>query len=62
MITQLLAVGAAEIILIVACAALVVGVTVAAVIRKKKGKPSCGCDCANCCANCKNGAASKKDK
>lgn len=43
-----------EIVLIVACVAIVVGVVIAAVVRKVKGKSSCGCDCANCgmCPHC----------
>jgi len=43
-----------EIILIVACAAIVVGVVVAAVVRKLKGKSGCDCDCASCgmCSHC----------
>lgn len=39
-----------EILLIVACAALVVGVVVAAVVRKVRGKSGCDCDCD--CASC----------
>lgn len=37
-----------EIITIVACVAIVVGVIVASIVRKLKGKPSMGCDCAGC--------------
>lgn len=37
-----------EIITIVACVAIVVGVIVASIVRKLKGKPSIGCDCAGC--------------
>ncbi len=42
--------GIPEIILIVACAAVVIGVAVASVIRKKQGKCSgdCGGDCSHC--------------
>lgn len=42
--------GILEIILIIACAALVVGVIITSLIRKKQGKPSCGCgcDCPHC--------------
>jgi hypothetical protein len=42
--------GIAEVLLIIGCAALVIGVIVAAVVRKVKGKPSCdcGCDCSRC--------------
>lgn len=43
-----------EIILIVACVAIVVGVIVATVVRKLKGKSGCDCDCASCklCSHC----------
>ncbi|MCM1289450.1 MAG: hypothetical protein NC132_02210 [Corallococcus sp.] len=43
-----------EILLIVACAAIVLGVVIAAVVRKVKGKSGCGCDCASCgmCSHC----------
>ncbi len=46
--------GPWEIVLIVACALIVVGVITAAIIRKKKGKSSCGCDCSSCpgCSSC----------
>lgn len=40
--------GVPEIILIVACSVLVVSVIVTSIIRKKKGKTSCGCDCSSC--------------
>lgn len=42
--------GIPEIILIIACAAVVIGVAVASVIRKKQGKCSgdCGGDCSHC--------------
>lgn len=42
--------GFVEIIVIVCAGALVSGVIVAAIIRKKKGISSCdcGCDCAHC--------------
>ena len=42
--------GVPEIILIIACAAVVVGVAVVSGIRKKQGKCSgdCGGDCSHC--------------
>ena len=42
--------GVAEIILIVFCASVVVGVIISFVIRKKQGKCSgdCGGDCSHC--------------
>lgn len=45
-----------EIILIALCAAVVIGVIVTAVIRKKQGKSACGGDCGCCggCSACKN--------
>lgn len=42
-----------EIVLIIACVAIVVGVIVSRIIKKKQGKPTCdcGCDgCSGCCA------------
>ena len=46
--------GVPEIILIIACAAVVVGVAVVSVIRKKQGKCSgdCGGDCGGDCSHC----------
>lgn len=42
--------GVPEIILIIACVAIVVGVSVTAYVNKKKGK--CSCDCGGDCAHC----------
>ncbi len=39
---------AIEIIVIALAAAFVVGVIILSIVRKKQGKGSCGCDCANC--------------
>ena len=50
--------GALEIILIVACVAIVVGVAVAVIVRKAKGKSAC---CDECSGNCPHCAAAKKD-
>ena len=44
--------GAGEIILIVACAAIVVGVVVAVIVRKAKGKPACCDECSGNCSCC----------
>lgn len=44
--------GIGEIVLIVACALIVAGAIVTAIIRKVRGKPSCGGDC-GCCDACK---------
>lgn len=47
--------GALEIILIVACVAIVAGVTVAAIVRKRKGKSPCCDECSGncgCCSHC----------
>lgn len=54
-----------EILLAVFCAALVIGVIAARIVRKKKGKPSCdcgsgGCAGCDCCAACKK-AKEKKE-
>ncbi|MEG1804990.1 MAG: FeoB-associated Cys-rich membrane protein [Clostridia bacterium] len=43
-----------EIIVIIACSAIVVGVVISAIIRKKHGKSCCGSDCANCQYHCNN--------
>lgn len=50
-----------EIIVIAACSLIVAGVIIAAVIRKKKGKTSCGCDCSSCPGHCRC-AEDKKPK
>lgn len=46
---------AIEIIVIIACVLIVVGVIIKTIINKKKGKTSCGCDCSKCssCSACK---------
>ncbi len=46
--------GFVEISVIVVCSLIVVGVIVKAVIDKKNGKTSCGCDCSHCsgCSGC----------
>lgn len=57
--------GPFEIILIIVCVAIVVGVCAASIIRKKKGKSSCDCggDC-SCCSHCSYGKTANvgKDK
>ena len=37
-----------EILVIIACVLIVGGVILSTIINKKKGKTSCGCDCAHC--------------
>lgn len=49
-----------EIALIVVCAVLVVGVTIAAVVRRAGGKGNCGCDCSHCSA-CTHCASAQSD-
>lgn len=49
--------GPLEIILIIACAAVVIGVAVSYVIKRKQGKT--GCDCGECGGNCACCAAAK---
>ncbi len=44
--------GAFEIIVITACALIVVGVIFKSIINKKKGKTCCS-DCSSCAYNCK---------
>lgn len=40
--------GAIEIITIIVAVGIVLGVVIASIVRKLKGKPSIGCDCAGC--------------
>ena len=42
--------GVLEILLIIACAAIVIGVVAASIVKKKQGK--CACDCGGDCAHC----------
>ena len=53
------ALGVGEIILIAACALIVVCAIVTAIIRKVQGKISCGGDCGCCsaCPHCKTDAS-----
>ena len=46
--------GVAEVLLIIGCAALVIGVIAASIVRKAKGKTSCDCggNCAHCAGCC----------
>ena len=46
--------GAVEIIIIIAAGLIVIGTVIGAVVRKKKGKPSCDCGCSpsSGCASC----------
>ncbi len=53
------ALGVGEIILIVVCAAIVLGVIVYAVVRKKKGKCACCDECSGNCPHCKNNSSDK---
>lgn len=54
--------GPLEIIVVVLCAAIVIGVAAVAIVRKKQGKSSCGGDCSRCggCSAC--GSAKKNEK
>lgn len=57
-----------EIIIIIAAIAIVAGVIVSAIVRKKKGKTGCDCGCSSCphCVACRSAkerkAASKERK
>lgn len=53
-----------DIVLIIGCVAVVLGVAIAAIIRKKKGKSSCGGDCGCCgaCSACKYAQKDNKKK
>jgi len=50
--------SALEIIVIIISILIVSLVTIFFIINKKKGKSSCGCNCANCSKSC---ALNKKD-
>ncbi len=47
--------GIVDILIIVACVLIVAGTVTLSIVNKKKGKSSCGCDCASCkgCSACK---------
>lgn len=51
--------GILEILLIIACTAIVFGVIITSIINKKRGKSSCDCGCSACskCSGCFNKAA-----
>lgn len=40
--------NAIDYIIIIGCVAFVIGVIIMSINNKKKGKTSCGCDCAHC--------------
>ncbi len=44
-----------DIIVVIGCALLGVYVIISSILKKKKGKTGCGCNCANCsgCARAK---------
>ena len=48
------ALGVGEIILIVACVAVIIGVVVAVIVRKAKGKPACCDECSGNCSCCQS--------
>lgn len=52
--------GALEILLIIACAGIVIAVSVTSIIKKKQGKHDCDCggDCTHCSA-CRNATKKK---
>lgn len=52
--------SAIDIIIIVGCALAVVGAIITSILNKKRGKTSCGCDCANC-SGCCNQSNKNKD-
>ena len=51
-----------EIIVIVVCALIVIGVITMSIINKKKGKTSCGCNCANCKNSCSKKGEEKNEE
>ena len=46
--------GVGEIILVVACVAVVIGVAVGVIVRKLKGKSACCDECSGNCACCQS--------
>ena len=48
--------GLGEILLIIACALIVIGALITAIVRKVKGKTGCNGDCGCCtgCTHCKS--------
>lgn len=50
-----------EIIVIIAIAALLIFSLVFNIVRRKKGKNSCGCDCPSCAKKCDAGDDGKAD-
>lgn len=56
------ALGAGEIILIVACVAIVIGVIAGVVVRKKKGKCACCDECDGSCPHCAEAAKQHSEK
>ncbi len=50
-----------EIIVIIACVLIVGGVIAKAIIDKKKGRNSCGCNCANCAKSCPHAKKQKEE-
>lgn len=53
-----------EILLIIACAAIVVGVVISRIVAWKKGKPGCDCGCSDCsaCKYCEEMRKRKKEE
>ncbi len=51
-----------EILIIIAACAIVLGVIVTSIVRRKQGKTGCGCDCGGCagCSGCAACASHKK--
>lgn len=49
-----------DIIILVGAVVVVAGVVIAWIINRKKGKTSCGCDCAHC-SGCKTKAHNSAD-
>ena len=54
--------GVWEIVLIVACVAIVVGVATAVIVRKVKGKPACCDECSGGCPHCSAVKRQSKEK
>ena len=53
-----------QVLLIVGCVAVVLGVVISRIVAWKKGKPSCDCGCSDCaaCKYCKQAKENAKNK
>ncbi len=50
-----------DILVIIGCVLIILTTVILAIVNKKKGKTSCGCDCSKC-AGCKNKSTCKSNE